>query len=55
MREEERRVVLSTLHVYLLGDFRLAYGGEPVGGVDTARIVLPLHPAYRRGQSGIYA
>lgn len=28
----------STLHVYLLGDFRLVYGDSPITGVDSARL-----------------
>lgn len=27
-----------TLHIYLLGDFRLVYGDEPITGVDSARL-----------------
>src|SRR5262249_5069612 len=34
---QEGNILLPTLHVQLLGDFRLVYGDEPVMDVGTAR------------------
>ena len=38
MNGNEVTGTLSILHVHLLGDFRLAYGDEPITTVDTTRL-----------------